>query len=509
MSVFYCNKCSKEYNYTDKRPLSLPCGDVFCEKCILQIYDHKNNTLICPSDQKKFTIEFRKIPICVQILSNLPNNFNNSTIDSNLYCIRHPNKIINYYCDTDKKFLCLNCVNEHIGHNYREFKYTKENFLQEISFLKNNYTEIKTKYLFSKKNREKFITCATRHFDDQVHKINNFFDTLITSLHEYKSKYISKIMNISNEYKKKFEKLKTSLAIADEKYSHITNKINIICNDLFPKGDYETFYNMKNKLLIDINNFAIYNKNNICINEFNSCKLPTYICPKNIFKKEENLCGIFEDLLIDINVSNNKNSKGDNKNGKNENNENNNISKNAHNCSISNTSNKNINNKLITKNTRNDTFINKNSEKVIHNISHSIDNDNTNINHIENELKDLITINSSNNNICNNFLDSPFKNNILNSGNSINNDSFIDKNLVETGSTFFLMNKNDVKNIFKQQESEASQNEPINYENNTNKNIFNEDKKKIENNINNSVNNTINTNNYTNNNKYYKLINNN
>ena len=510
MSVFYCNKCSKEYNYTDKRPLSLPCGDVFCEKCILQIYDHKNNTLICPSDQKKFTIEFRKIPICVQILSNLPNNCNNSPLDPNIYCVRHPNKKINYYCDNDKMFLCLNCINQHVGHNYREFNYTKENFFQEVSILKNNFTEIKSKYLSSKKNREKFLIYAIRHFDEQIHKINNYFDTLISSLHEYKSKYISKIMNVSKEYKKKLEKFKTFLAISDEKYSRIINKINIIYNDLFPKGDYETFYNLKNQLLIEIKNFKISNDNNICDNNFNSCKLLTYICPKNTFNNEENLYGSFEDLLIDINVNNNKNNKND-KNNKNNNNG-------GHKRCISNISNKKVNNKLLNSHTRNNTIINRNSEKVIHNVNNNISNNIINNNIIENDLKDLMTINTPHSNICNNFLDSSFleKNNILNNGNSNNNnDSFIDKQLIETGSTFFLLNKNDVRNVFKQQESESSQNESINYEYNNTKNHFNECKKKPENNTNINTNNNINTtNNNTknilkNNNKPYKLINNN
>ena len=40
-----------------------------------------------------------------------------------------------------------------------------------------------------------------------------------------------------------------------------------------------------------------------------------------------------------------------------------------------------------------------------------------------------------------------------------NNDSFIDKQLKDTGYTFFLINKNEVKNVFKQQDSEASQND--------------------------------------------------
>ena len=46
----------------------------------------------------------------------------------------------------------------------------------------------------------------------------------------------------------------------------------------------------------------------------------------------------------------------------------------------------------------------------------------------------------------------------INSNISNINDSFIEKQLIETNSTLFLFNKNEVKNIFKQQDLDASQN---------------------------------------------------
>ena len=51
--------------------------------------------------------------------------------------------------------------------------------------------------------------------------------------------------------------------------------------------------------------------------------------------------------------------------------------------------------------------------------------------------------------------------------------SFIDKQLVETNSSLFLLNKNEVKNVFKQQDLDVSQNyyeiNDFNTKNNNNK----------------------------------------
>ena len=63
MSVFYCNRCTKEYNNLERKPLTLPCGDVFCEQCLYELYDKKNHIIICPSHKKEIIMEFNKIPI--------------------------------------------------------------------------------------------------------------------------------------------------------------------------------------------------------------------------------------------------------------------------------------------------------------------------------------------------------------------------------------------------------------------------------------------------------------
>ena len=465
MSIYYCNKCFKEYNNIDLKPLSLPCGDVFCQQCVYELYDKKNHNIICPIHKKENSIEFNKIPICSKILVNLKKISSIDPKDNSLYCIRHSKKKLKFFCEQDKTFLCDNCLSQHNGHKYVEFKLNKENFTFEINTLKNNFESLKNKYLADKYRINMLISFANKHIDKQIVKINNYFNSLINIINDKKNKYILKLNNISKDNSKKLEKIQNVFSISDEKYSFINNEFYYIINDLLYKGEYETFYNLKNNFIQEIQNFEKYININIFKNNelFFNNKLATFIKPKiGIIEKannekDEEIFGKFEDRTIDMEKSGNNSPR------------------------------KKKDNNDINNNTNSKKCIEK--EKVIIN---NVINDKENIN--DNSL----------NNIINNNLDSSLitKKSNLNCGNSINNDSFIEKQLIETGFTFFLMNKNDVKNVFKQQESEQSQNDLINLgnnsKNNNNKNndindIFFKDQN------NNSVNKNYNKNNYINN----------
>lgn len=458
MSIYYCIKCSKEYNNIDLKPLSLPCGDVFCQQCVYELYNKKNHNIICPIHKKEISIEFNKIPICSKILVNLKKISNIEQKDNSLYCIRHSQKKVRYFCEQDKSFLCESCLQQHNGHKYIEFKLNKENFTYEINTLKNNFEILKNKYLADKHRINMFISFANKHIDDQIVKINNYFNSLINIINDKKNKYILKLNNISKDNSKKLEKIQNVFSISDEKYSFINNEFYYIINDLLYKGEYETFYNLKNNFIQEIQNFEKYINLNIFKNNelFFNNKLPTFVKPKigiidkTNNEKEEEIFGKFEDKAIDLDKMGNNSPR------------------------------KKKDNNEININTNNNKQIEK--EKVI--INKAI-NDKENIN--DNSL----------NNVLNNNLDSS-----LITKKSINNDSsFIEKQLIETGFTFFLMNKNDVKNVFKQQDSEQSQNELINLGNskniNSSKNDINEIFFKEQNND--SVNKNYNKYNYINN----------
>ena len=252
MSIFSCNRCFKDYNNIDRKPLSLPCNDVFCEKCIYELYDKKNHNITCPSHKKEIQIEFNKIPVNSKILVNLKktNSIDINIKDNSLYCIRHNRKKLKFFCEQDKAFLCNNCIGFHNGHKLVDLKINRDNFTQEIKLLKNNFDNIKSLYLDNKQKINQYISSMKTHIDEQLYKINNYFTILIDIINENKNKFISKINSILKEKTTNFEKYQNIFSVSDEKYTFINNEFYYINNDLLNKGEYETFYNFSINLLL-------------------------------------------------------------------------------------------------------------------------------------------------------------------------------------------------------------------------------------------------------------------
>ena len=127
-SVFSCENCKKEYNesiYTfnqvNKKPLSLPCGHVYCEECVrslvisTEIDKSSESTIKCPYDNKIHHLIIRRIPICYQILINLPDCSSNK---HQLFCAKHPCKKIKYLCANHQVLSCSTCVVDHLGNGH-------------------------------------------------------------------------------------------------------------------------------------------------------------------------------------------------------------------------------------------------------------------------------------------------------------------------------------------------------------------------------------------------------
>ena len=458
MSNLYNNNCNKDYNEIDKKIFSLPTDNNFAGQ---NKKLNKNNNSQLSSGNKNNNIN-NNIQMRNQLLSNFGNNISKEK-SKLINCKRHPQNIINYFCETDKLFLCSICISQHSEHNYITFFCSEDNFLNEINIIKKNFSEIETKYSLNKKNAEKYFLNVKNHFDEQIHKINDYFDSLISILQDKKSIFISKMLNIYENFIKELVKFKSIFDFCDKTYSNLYQKIIYIDNELYKNRDYESFYNMKDNIINDIKNFSIYNDENFYNNNrfnFTINSMPCFLYPKNKIvniNDDDILFGSFENANLYLN------------------NDNNII----------------INNKL-----------DDDDKKESSNFRY--DNPNNNINNkfqIENNnLIDSIAINSTlkkednNNSLKRNLinLESLFeKNKNKNIISSINtnlsniNDSFIDKQLVETNSTLFLLNKNEVKNVFKQQDLDVSQNYyEINDSKTKNNNNKLSDSPKFNNNIN-------------------------
>ena len=420
MSIFRCVSCLNDFNIQYSRPFSLPCGDIFCEQCVLHIYNKKNNLLRCPIHKKEFSIEFNKFSNYFNTLTNI-NRAQLEAKDLGLYCIRHNNKKIKYFCEIDNNFLCENCLSQHEGHKYVEIKLNKENFMYEINSLKNNFDNLKNKYLNEKNKINQFFLKAKKNLEEQIHKIDNYFGKLISVINDKKIQMMTDMNNKEKINLKKLENLKNIFLISDEKCNFINNEFYYINNELLSKGDYETFYKTKKNFLKLIDNFYIYiNKNIFNNNEVYNHKLVNYFIPNNEIleknklkiEKEENIFGKIDELTINL------------------------YNKKINSLFIPDI-NMNIN---MNKNTQ----LKKEKEKI------NIENNNNSIN--------------INNIIPNNNFDS-----LLDKKSNFNDgDSFIDRQLVDTGNTFYLINKCSVKNVFKQQETDQSHNEFIINKDNSN-----------------------------------------
>ena len=438
MSIFRCIYCNNDYNISKNQPFCIPCGDIFCEQCVSRLYNKKNNIIICPIHKKEFKIEFNKFSNYFDTLTNI-NRACLEEKDTGLYCIRHNKKRLKFFCENDNNFLCENCISQHEGHKYIEFKLNKDNFFFEINSLKKNFEILKNKYLHEKNRISQYFVNSKKNFEEQIDKINIYFKNLNSLISDKKSEMILKIKNYEKINLKKLENIENIFLISDEKCNFINNEFYYITNELLNKGEYETFYKTKNNFCKLIENFYLYLHKNIFNNkELYSNKKISYICPNNDileknkldYDKEINICGKIEEITINFCNNNTK-----------------------------------LNSLDIKANSLLNTYLNKH----IKNRQNKIENEKINT-----EAQDN-SINKNNNNLDISLFD---KKSVLNDGDSF----MLDKQMIESGYTFYLINKNDVKNVFKQQDTEKNHNDMSNNKNNS---IYNYKNESFINNLNN------------------------
>ena len=415
MSIFRCISCNNEYNISNTQPFCIPCGDIFCEQCVSHLYDEKNNIIKCPLHKKEFKIEFNKFSNYFDTLNNINRAFLEEK-DTGLYCVRHSKKKLKFFCENDNNFLCENCLNQHEGHKYIDFKLNKDNFFYEINSLKKNFENLKRKYLNEKNKINQYFFNAKKNLNEQIDKINIYFKNLNSYINDKKAEMMLKIKNYEKIDLKKSENIQNIFLISDEKCNFINNEFYYITNELLNKGEYETFYKTKSNFCKLIENFYLYLHKNIFNNkELYSNKKISYICPNNDileknkldYDKEINICGKIEEITINFCNNNTK-----------------------------------LNSLDIKANSLLNTYLNKH----IKNRQNKIENEKINTEAQDNSIC------KNNNNLDVSLFD---KKSVLNDGDSF----MLDKQMIESGYTFYLINKNDVKNVFKQQDTENIHND--------------------------------------------------
>ena len=97
MSILSCNICKEIYNEKNKRPLSLPCGNIYCEECIKNLYNFQTKSFLCPNHKIYHQFKLNNIPICAQVYEYLKD----STI-SNEIKLKAISKICDSFRASDK-----------------------------------------------------------------------------------------------------------------------------------------------------------------------------------------------------------------------------------------------------------------------------------------------------------------------------------------------------------------------------------------------------------------------
>ena len=278
MSIFICNRCHKEYTKNTRKPLSLPCGHVYCQHCILNIYNYQEKTLRCPSDNILHSISFDKIPKCAQIYSNLPRResppvepphiSSNRSLSKEILCMRHNHKKIKFFCKTHNMFLCTICVIDHTEHNLIKVNINKSTFENEIKTLSNRIDECKSSFIFKKEKIEKNEMKVNEYYKTQINEVEKYFKKIIDVLLHRKNELIRYYNAILNEQNKIFAKLKNKIMTITDLFIDINNKESSFLNDLLPNGQYEKFCGIRAYIDMELNKINDIDDNKIKMIKF-------------------------------------------------------------------------------------------------------------------------------------------------------------------------------------------------------------------------------------------------
>eukprot|EP01022_Parablepharisma_sp_SALTPOND_P013084 TRINITY_DN1723_c0_g1_i1.p1 TRINITY_DN1723_c0_g1~~TRINITY_DN1723_c0_g1_i1.p1 ORF type:complete len:775 (+),score=49.80 TRINITY_DN1723_c0_g1_i1:5746-8070(+) len=243
--VFECGVCLKRYNLgtfhqvlsgaiEKNRPLSLPCGHVFCEECLLKCSFESDKPdchdpsmaryIVCPSDNKRhYGVNLSSLPCCYTILSNLPKDSSPSIIMKEMCCIRHPKKKIKFFCETHNEFLCSTCIVQHTGPGHTVTNFSITCITSTPTFIiddqaKQNLEDILYKYDFqlSEATKQKSV-CETsdkklfEYFTCQLNKLNMAYDSAIKIINEKRKQFTEILKQSVTDEKRRLDAEKSKL----------------------------------------------------------------------------------------------------------------------------------------------------------------------------------------------------------------------------------------------------------------------------------------------------------
>lgn len=233
ISVFECGICFHRYNESERLPLSLPCGHVFCKSCIKNLL---HTSGLCPIDKHRFPSALESLPCCYAILTNLPR------INLGVSCSRHQKKKVKFMCKIHSKYLCTECVLEHTGsgHEIVAFSPNLEEMNKELQSLVEISQELIAEVKENLKSQQQQDKRIANFYDSQVLKVSTSYDTVIRNLGNKKRELIEslkksmkeQIMTLEMQRLRNNKKLESAVNWAGE-LKQVTNSLAEISYEEF------------------------------------------------------------------------------------------------------------------------------------------------------------------------------------------------------------------------------------------------------------------------------------
>lgn len=72
--MYICKCCDEVYNAFDRKPLALPCGDVFCRNCLKELQTNNKVCIICKTTWAQHSVDSliyigQLVPSALEILA--------------------------------------------------------------------------------------------------------------------------------------------------------------------------------------------------------------------------------------------------------------------------------------------------------------------------------------------------------------------------------------------------------------------------------------------------------
>ena len=232
-SVFDCKLCSCSYDEYLHKPLSLPCGHVFCLDCLMK---QSKEYVVCQIDKLRFDVQPSSLSCCYGILSYLPKHNKETT------CIRHPKKNVKFLCKSHEKYLCTECIIDHtgVGHNVVAFKVNS-------SVVKTEMKDLETIFQRNLKENEEILKEAENKqkilrefYQNQISKINVSYENSLKTLHQKKKEHIANISKFMFDQTRSLEKNKENVTRGLDTTTKLFHQLKVLENNTPP---YESLKN--------------------------------------------------------------------------------------------------------------------------------------------------------------------------------------------------------------------------------------------------------------------------